>query len=286
MLGVIDGTLALRVLEAVAQADASELMGIGNELQARALSFDNALQDLASVLLRLAIAQTAPDALENDVPERDRIVALAARIDPESVQLYYQIATQGREDLHLAPDEHAGFVMTLLRMLAFRPDSGVGEPAPAPATRTVASAPTAATISKPSAPVSGGAFDGDWPKLCRQLDVTGAAKELARNAELIRFEDGCFELVVPKAMPHLTESTYREKLRSALQQRLGQAVRVRVSTGEVRGASLAALDANERDAKRAEATRSVQGDSFVNDLVNLLDGRVVEQSVRSARDSE
>jgi DNA polymerase-3 subunit gamma/tau len=286
MLGVIDGTLALRVLEAVAQADASGLMGIGNELQARALSFDNALQDLASVLLRLAIAQTAPDALEKDVPERDRIVALAARIDPESVQLYYQIATQGREDLHLAPDEHAGFVMTLLRMLAFRPDSGVGESAPAPATRTVASAPTAATTSKPSAPVSGGAFDGDWAKLCRQLDVSGAAKELARNAELIRFEDGCFELVVPKAMPHLTESTYREKLRSALQQRLGQAVRVRASTGEVRGSSLAALDANERDAKRAEATRSVQGDSFVNDLVNLLDGRVVEQSVRSARDSE
>jgi hypothetical protein len=112
-------------------------------------------------------------------------------------------------------------------MLAFRPDSGVGESAPAPATRTVASAPTAATTSKPSAPVSGGAFDGDWAKLCRQLDVSGAAKELARNAELIRFEDGCFELVVPKAMPHLTESTYREKLRSALQQRLGQAVRVR-----------------------------------------------------------
>ncbi len=281
MLGVIDGTVALRILETVAEADAPGLMRIASELEARALSFDAALQDLASVLLRTAIAQTAPNALEKDVPERERITALASRIDPETVQLYYQIATQGREDLHLAPDEHAGFVMTLLRMLAFRPETALAETAPAPSSSR-ARVPTPVV----GASTAGAPFDGDWPKLCRQLEVSGAAKELARNAELIRFEDSCFELVVPKAMPHLAEATYREKLRSALQQRLGQDVRVRVSTGEVRGATVAAQDASERDAKHAEATRSVQGDSFVNDLVNLLDGRVVEQSVRSARDSE
>ena len=54
----------------------------------------------------------------------------------------------------------------------------------------------------------------------------------------------------------------------------------------MRGTSVATLEANERDAKRAEAARSVHGDRFVNDLVNLLDGRVVEQSVKSARNSE
>jgi DNA polymerase-3 subunit gamma/tau len=215
-------------------------------------------------------------------------LALASRIDPESAQLYYQIATQGREDLHLAPDEHAGFVMTLLRMLAFRPESGAAVQAPASVARAAAPAatPAAAAPKAASVPMSSAAFDGDWPKLCRELEVSGAAKELARNAELIRFEEGCFELVVPKAMPHLAESAYRDKLRAALQQRLGQAVRVRVSTGEVGGTSVATLEASERDAKRAEATRSVNGDRFVNDLVNLLDGRVVEQSVKSARNSE
>jgi DNA polymerase-3 subunit gamma/tau len=103
---------------------------------------------------------------------------------------------------------------------------------------------------------------------------------------LIRFEDGCFDLVVPKGLPHLTDSAYREKVRAALQQRLGQPIRVRVSAGDVRGTSLAAMEANDRDVKRAEAARSVQGDRFVNDLVNLLDGRVVEQSVRSSRSNE
>ena len=288
MLGVIDGTVALRILEGVARADASGLLAIAGELQTRALSFDAALQDVAGSLLRVAIAQTAPDALEKELPERDRILALASSIDPESAQLYYQITTQGREDLHLAPDEHAGFVMTLLRMLAFRPESDAAEQASAAVPRiAAAAAPPAVAPAKPAGPpMSSVAFDGDWPKLCRELEVSGAAKELARNSELMRFEDGCFELVVPKALPHLAEPAYRDKLRTALQQRLGQAIRVKVSTGEVRGTSVAALDANERDAKRAEASRSVHGDRFVNDLVNLLDGRVVEQSVKSARNSE
>src|SRR5439155_973946 len=83
---------------------------------ARSLSFDAALADLAGLLLRIAMAQTVPDALGEDLPERAAIVELAGRIDAESVQLYYEIALQGREDLPLAPDEHAGFVMTLLRM--------------------------------------------------------------------------------------------------------------------------------------------------------------------------
>jgi DNA polymerase-3 subunit gamma/tau len=289
MLGVIDGTVALRILEGVTRADASGLLDIAGELQTRALSFDGALQDVAGALLRMAIAQMAPDALERNFPERDRILALASSIDPESAQLYYQIATQGREDLHLAPDEHAGFVMTLLRMLAFRPENGAADQAPASVPRSaVAAAAPAAAPPKPvaSAPLSGAAFDGDWPKLYRELEISGAAKELARNSELMRFEDGCFELVVPKAMPHLAEPAYRDKLRTALQQRLGQAIRVKVSTGEVRGTSVATLEANERDTKRAEAARSVHGDRFVNDLVNLLDGRVVEQSVKSARNNE
>jgi DNA polymerase-3 subunit gamma/tau len=280
MLGVIEGTVALRLLEAVAQGDAPGVLGIANDLQARALSFDGALQEVATLLLRVAIAQSVPTALEQDVPERDRIIGLATRIDPESVQLYYQIATQGREDIHLAPDEHAGFTMTLLRMLAFRPESGTAEPAP-PLEPKAAAVPAAA-----SSPVAAGAFDGDWPKLCRELQVSGAAKELARNAEMTRYEEGCFDLVVPKAMPHLAEAVYRDKLRLALQQRLGQTVRVRVSIGEVRGASVAAHEAKEQDTKRAEAARSVHGDRFVNDLVTLLDGRVVEQSVQSARKSE
>src|SRR6185436_8339615 len=92
MLGAVDETYLLRLLEALAAGDGAALAAIAEEMQARTLSFDIALQDLASLLLRLTLAQTVPGALEEDMPERERVMALAKAIDPETVQLCYQIA--------------------------------------------------------------------------------------------------------------------------------------------------------------------------------------------------
>src|SRR3954470_9166894 len=171
MLGAIDQTYLFAPIEAVASGKAAEAVKIADDMQARSLSFDAALADLAALLLKLALAQTVPGALQDD-PERTRLTELGARVDPESVQLYYQIALQAREDLPLAPDEHGGFVMTLLRMLAFRPDGVDIKPGPRAAGAPQSPKPPAAKAS------------GNWPELVQQLALTGAARELARNAEL------------------------------------------------------------------------------------------------------
>ena len=265
MLGAIDQTFLLRLLEAIAAGDAASAVAVADDMQARSLSFDGALADLAGLLLQVTLAQSVPDAVAQDLPERARIVALAGRLDPESVQLCYQIALQGREDLPLAPDEHAGFVMTLLRMLAFRPESGGRDQA----------------VAEKKA--AGARQDDRWPQLVQQLPVAGAARELARNAELRRSENGVFELVVPKAKAYLAERGYQEKLKAALEQHLGSPVSVKVSVGEVSGASAAAIEAGERDAARAAATQAVQSDGFVKDLVDLFDAKVVDSTIREER---
>ena len=264
MLGSVDETYLLRALEALAKNDGPALAAIASEMQARSLSFDLALQELASLLLRVTLAQTVPAALEEDLPERARVVALAGALDPEAVQLYYQIAIQGREDLALAPDEHAGFLMTLLRMLAFSP-SAEGKP---DEKKTVPAVPKAAE------------FDGNWPALAAKLSLAGGVKELARNAELKSRSAGGLELVVPKAMAHLAGESYREKLQAALAAHFGRPIRVGVSAGETAGASVAAVEAADRGARKAQATRAVQGDSFVQDLVNLFDARVVDSTIK------
>ena len=270
MLGAIDQGFLLRLLESVATADAAAAVAVAADMQARSLSFDTALADLASLLLKLALAQSAPEALEADLPERARVLELARSLDPETVQLCYQIALQGREDLPLAPDEHGGFVMTILRMLAFRPETGSREPAPA--------AKKPAVVAKPAA--GGTKANADWPELVQSLPVTGAARELARNAELKRREGLLFELVVPKSKAFLADRAHQDKLKAALGEHLGSPVTVKVSVGEVSGASAAAIEAGERDASRAAAAQAVQKDGFVNDLVNLLDGKVVDSSIR------
>ncbi|MQM33102.1 MAG: DNA polymerase III subunit gamma/tau, partial [Candidatus Accumulibacter phosphatis] len=149
MLGAVDLDHLLSIVDALLAGDAAAMLRVADEMAARSLSFDAALQEMAALFTRLQIAQLAPQAIADDLPERLRIEALAAALDPEFVQLAYQIAVHGRRELPLAPDEQAGFVMTLLRLHAFRPalasdDAGAG----ASATRAVAerSAATASDV--------------------------------------------------------------------------------------------------------------------------------------------
>ena len=128
MLGALDQTYLVRVLDALADGDGPTLMSVVDEIAARSLSFGNALQDLAALLHRIALMQMMPTQSASGEGEADGAMAedqhlatLAARFASEEVQLYYQIAAMSRRDLYLAPDETTGFSMALLRMLAFRP---------------------------------------------------------------------------------------------------------------------------------------------------------------------
>ena len=175
MLGALDQSYLIRVLDALAANDGAAMLAVADDMAARSLSYNAALQDLGALLHRVALAQTVPAALAEDLPERAEIVRLAGLFDAEEIQLFYQIAVHGRNELGLAPDEYAGFTMTLLRMLAFRPGVGGAEhaapaaparpavsppasaptrpaaqPAPAPAAR-LSAAPQAAVTSAPAA---------------------------------------------------------------------------------------------------------------------------------------
>ena len=80
--------------------------------------------------------------------------------------------------------------------------------------------------------------------------------------------------------PIVDMDAYREKLQAALTTHLGSPVKLRVTPGEIRGTTASALDAADRGARQAEAARTVKGDSFMQDLVNLFDGRVVDSTIR------
>jgi DNA polymerase-3 subunit gamma/tau len=143
MLGALDQSYLVRLLDALLAQDGADLMAVADEMASRSLSYNGALQDLGTLLHRVALAQSVPSAVPEDLPELADILRLAAAFDPQEVQLFYQIAVHGRNEIGLAPDEYAGFTMTLLRMLAFRPGNGGSEGvAPAgPATARAAAAP-------------------------------------------------------------------------------------------------------------------------------------------------
>ncbi|BBB60449.1 hypothetical protein UNDKW_2176 [Undibacterium sp. KW1] len=124
MLGALDQSYLIRLLDALLAQDGKALLDVADEMAARSLSYKAALQDLGSLLHQIAVAQMVPAAVAEDIPEREQVLRLAQSFAKEEVQLFYQIAVHGRNELALAPDEYAGFSMTLLRMLAFKPVSG------------------------------------------------------------------------------------------------------------------------------------------------------------------
>ena len=174
MLGALDQSFLVRLLDALAADDGAALLAVADDMAARSLSYNAALQDLGSLLHRVALAQTVPAALPEDVPEREHILRLAQLLDAEEVQLYYQIAVHGRNELGLAPDEYAGFTMTLLRMLAFRPGNLPQEEAPARA--AVSARPAAPAAPAPSPVRAAAAVVAEPPARAAVTPAEPAAK--------------------------------------------------------------------------------------------------------------
>jgi DNA polymerase-3 subunit gamma/tau len=185
MLGSLDQAYLVRMLDALAMRDAKALLDIADEMAARSLSWSSALQDLGTLLNRIAIAQTVPSAVPDDLPERDDIVRLAPMFSPEDVQLYYQIVVHGRHELGLAPDEYSGFTMTLLRMLAFAPIDGggiaVAAPAPSAARAASAAAASSAGAAATAASSAAAARSASAPAITKAPPSTAAASTSAEK---------------------------------------------------------------------------------------------------------
>jgi DNA polymerase-3 subunit gamma/tau len=308
MLGAVDQTYLYALLEALAGQDGPQMMRIAEQMHGRSLSLEAALQELAGMLHRLALLQTVPDAVPPDEPDRDRLQALTASFTAEDLQLDYQIALQGRADLWLAPDEYAGFTMTLLRMLAFAPreaeasDRGAGAAQPrnrnpsaqprgtSQSVRPQSAAPhpsIAADIQAAPAPAATGAPGKvaaheqlDWGQLLVELKVGGMARMLAQHSELSMWDGQGMRLRVPEVHKHLLEKPYRDKLQAALEEHFGRRLRIEFALGQPTGQTPAELEDRALQVRQEAAVQAIDQDPFVRELVENFDARVIDESIR------
>jgi DNA polymerase III subunit gamma/tau len=285
MLGSVDRGRLLALLDALAAGDGKTLIAIADELLALGASFDSVLEEMASLLHRLALAQSIPEALAEDEPELEALRRLAQAISPEELQLYYQIALHGRDDLGLAPDHHAGFTMTVLRMLTFKTQAGAPPAKPAGAVeRPVqpAAVPKSAKVAgeSPKAADASVAMIEDWPALLASLKLGGMAAMLAQHCELAEQSARGLTLRLPEAHKHLLDKAYRDKLQTALETQLGRKLQLQILVGDTSGRSPSELQETDRRAKQAKAIAAIESDPFVRELVENFDGRIVSDSIK------
>jgi DNA polymerase III subunit gamma/tau len=154
MLGAVDRSHAVRLLDALGQNDGAGLVQIADQLRDLGLSASGTLEEMADLLQQMAVEQAVPGALDPNDPDAPAVVRLAAVFAPDEVQLAYSMCLHGRAELALAPDEYSGLVMVLLRLLAFRP-GGMPQALSSPGAASSAAAPrSTAPSSAAPAPTS------------------------------------------------------------------------------------------------------------------------------------
>jgi DNA polymerase-3 subunit gamma/tau len=284
MLGAIDRDHVSKLARALATGDAAQLLECARSLEEFSPDYGQVLDDLASLLTRVALRQLVPAYEGDEIHDPALLRELATGISAEDVQLYYQTAILGRRDLAYAPDARTGFEMTLVRMLAFRPAGGAGAGAspggaarPSSASAGAASSTTAApTVVRPA---SAGPIDPvQWSRVIGDLDVSGAARQLATHCALLEHRGNTLRLAIDSRVPRTPPQV--EKLQQALARYLGGPVKLEFE--EAAGAIESPAQNGER--RKAEALdaarRSLEEDPMVRELKSRFGATLHPESVR------
>jgi DNA polymerase-3 subunit gamma/tau len=285
MLGTIDRDHVAKLARALAGGDAAKLLEMARLLEEFSPDYAQVLDDLASLLTRVALRQLVPGYEGDELFDSALLAELGGAIPGEDVQLYYQTAILGRRDLGLAPDPRTGFEMTLVRMLAFRP---AGSPARA-LTSGAAAGVSASLGTLPTAggspivrPASAGPIPPvQWARVIGDLDVTGAARQLATNCALVEHSGSTLRLALDARGQVLNTPGNRERLTQALAKYLGAHVKLEFADGAP-AAETPSQNVERRSAEAVDAARrSLEEDPTVREMKSRFGATLHPESVRS-----
>ncbi len=282
MLGTVARDHVVQLAERLAAGEAAELLRYARSLEQWAPDYTQLLDELAGLLTRIALKQVVRDYEGDELYPVELIERLAGALAAEDVQLYYQIAIMGRRDLPLAPDPRTGFEMTLLRMIAFRPPSATapeavraGSPAGGtrPAERTASSRPAAQ-------PAAAGAPQGEWARLLAQLDLQGAARQLASHCVLIGRDGTRVRLALDPHSRAMRTAALEEKLAQALSRHYGETVRLEFVIAPETGETPAQAQQRAERAQADAARQAFESDPGVRGFREQFAAEVMPETIR------
>ena len=195
--------------------------------------------------------------------------------------------------------------MTLLRMLAFRPEGselGTDRPASNPAKKARApsgapnkgaprvtpetaahtsgnAAPDLHVVSSDVAPMPEATVE-DWGALLAAADLRGAARQLADNCEIERSTPRRLELILSEEMTHLLTDQIRGRLQTELSRHLGRNLSLTVRPGRPPRPTPAAIRLANESERMKDARESVERDANIQAMQSAFDAVVEADSIR------
>ncbi len=300
MLGTIAQEQVFRLLDALADLDAQQVVNVVVELAELVPDFSSVIQDLLSLLHRVAMYQAVPDAIGASESDYEQVQTLAGKISPEDVQLFYQIGLMGQRDLPLAPDPRSGFEMVLLRMLAFRPEQAGGARGgssgkrpldvaaksipPTPdvnhedrTTQTQVTVPEHGTES-----VQTGSTDDlrNWYDVVINLKLGGISRQLAENCQYQSVDGSSVVLTLDPAHEHMLVESSEKNLHRALEEFLGKQIKLKIKVEQPETETPAQKQARARAERQREAEQAMTDDPIVRAAEEQFGARLIKESVK------
>jgi DNA polymerase-3 subunit gamma/tau len=301
MLGTLPRDRVYDLLDGLVAGDAAAVIATIETLAQHSPDWSALLGELVGLLQRVALAQLVPEAVDDTLGDRERVLAVAARMTPEDVQLHYQIGLLGRRDLPLVPQPRSGFEMVLLRMLAFRPlPEGAGDALSPTGRPTAASPPRTSppavvssrspapsvvrTSPAPVSPATGKTVvlpaDLDWLALVETLGLTGTPYQLALNCALARVEETTLRLTLAESHRLLFNKERERRVEQAVQARFGPGVRVAIGVALAVATPTPAQILEQRQQEREAAARAaIEQDPYVQAFREVFDAEIDPQSI-------
>jgi DNA polymerase-3 subunit gamma/tau len=304
MLGSVSQEHIYLLLESLIRQDANGMMQEVSRLAEQAPDFQDVLSELITLLHHLALMQKVPDALDVSAEEQQRLLAIAQAVHPEDLQLYYQIALQGRRDLPVAPDMRDGFEMVLLRMLAFTPADEAGHDATRPVpesvpktqpsvssaadqasreaeTQAADNAPSASPVVEQAGSISHELSElDDWCDLVPQLGLSAMVRELANNCRYLRRDDSVVVLGLAEAKAHLATEKSQQKIEGLLSEYFAQPLKLHIEITQDEGETPAQSKQRAEAERLQSAESAIQEDDFVKAMGETFDAQIVPGTVR------
>ena len=301
MLGLVSHNEIVQLATLVINRNAQEVLLFIKELAYKGENLTNTLNDLTSLFHKIATTQMIDD-VKQVSPE---INELAKIISAQDLQLYYQIAINGQKDMRHSPSEQIGLEMTLLRMIAFHPDSQAEK-------KTLKSSQSSNTINKepPKEKIQGNPLtkdklpikvgeesiqaienqlnvksQNDWEKIIIELGFAGAAKMLVKNTVFDSLKDQILSLTLSDDFVNLLTQNTQSSIEKTLNEDY-PGITLVINPGSTNGSSLSQKESVKSEEKRKQTENQFLNDDGLKELQEVFNSQVDVKSIKSIKESD
>ena len=301
MLGLVSHNEIVQLATLVINRNAQEVLLFIKELAYKGENLTNTLNDLTSLFHKIATTQMIDD-VKQVSPE---INELAKIISAQDLQLYYQIAINGQKDMRHSPSDQIGLEMTLLRMIAFHPDSQAEK-------KTLKSSQSSNTINKepPKEKIQGNPLtkdklpikvgeesiqaienqlnvksQNDWEKIITELGFAGAAKMLVKNTVFDSLKDQILTLTLSDDFINLLTQNTQSSIEKTLNEDY-PGITLVINPGSTNGSSLSQKESVKSEEKRKQTENQFLNDDGLKELQEVFNSQVDVKSIKSIKESD